>query len=136
MSTEDFDSFKSYPGFKGVLAHDQLTLSLKENDFGVINLDDSTGPGTHWVGFYMHKNNPLYFDSFGLPPDDRIIKFLKGKNQILYNSSQLQDLESNRCGWYVTRWLNSMLGGATFYDSLYDDFTQKPSTKNETVVKT
>ena len=56
------------PTFKGVLAHDQLTHNIGKNEFGVINLDDSTGPGSHWVGYFnsdKHKD-VYYYDSFGV----------------------------------------------------------------------
>lgn len=119
-----------------MFAHDKLpTDKNKIGDFGIINLDDSDGPGTHWVGYYIHIDNPLYFDSFGLSPDDRTIKFLRGSNPILYNDSQLQDFDSDRCGWFVAKWLVSMLGGISFYDSLYDKFVQIPSPSNEKLVK-
>ena len=47
---------------------------------GIINLDSSNGPGTHWVSYV----DSFHFDPFGLPPPKSII-FIKR-----YNTSQYQ----------------------------------------------
>ena len=74
-------------------------------------------------------------DSFGVEPDERTIKFLKGSNKKLaYNDSQFQDMNSSRCGWYVKHWLTDMANGKTMRQSLYDSFTQHPSKHNEELV--
>ena len=31
----------------------------------MVNLDDSQGPGTHWVAYRKKGNHVTYFDSFG-----------------------------------------------------------------------
>ena len=135
MSTNHFDDFEKYRRFAGVFPHDQLPNKLNPGEFGVINLDDAVGPGTHWVGFFSDKKNINYFDSFGVRPDDRTIKYLKTRKlPILYNTSDLQKIESKRCGWYVRYFLKSMLSGKSFYDTLYDEFTQIPSGQNEEIV--
>ena len=104
----------------------------------MINLDVSSGPGSHWVGYFnsdKHKD-VYYFDSFGIQPDDRTIKFLNTSNKkVAYNTSQMQDVMSQRCGWYVATWLKNMNNGMSFYDSLYKNFDQAPIEKNERIVK-
>ena len=32
----------------------------------VINLDDYSDIGTHWIALYSNNNNVTYFDSFGV----------------------------------------------------------------------
>ncbi len=76
--------------FLGVVMRDELLdLQLfKKIDFDkdnalIINLDESSGPGTHWVALYFHKKSPSsnrlvvsYFDSFGMPIIPEIIYFI------------------------------------------------------------
>lgn len=141
LTSDDFSELERFPSYRGVFAHDQLKHKLKANECGIINLDESTGPGTHWTCWFNstkpnQSKEVYYYDSFGIGPDNRTIKFLKGANKpIAYNTSQMQDLSSKRCGWYCLTWLRKMLSGSSFYDSLYDEFTQVPSKVNERLVK-
>ena len=138
LNSDDFAPLQKHKAFKGVLAHDQLTHKIGKDEFGVINLDVSTGPGSHWVGYFnspKHKD-VYYYDSFSVQPDDRTIKFLKTSGKkIAYNTSQMQDVMSQRCGWFVYTWLKNMISGMSFYDSLYTNFDQQPSKHNESLVK-
>ena len=47
---------------------------VKNNEFFVVNLDDSSGKGTHWVAISNFNDNLLYFDSFGVVPPEEILK--------------------------------------------------------------
>eukprot|EP00732_Lithocolla_globosa_P003724 Lithocolla_globosa_v1_NODE_3101_length_1766_cov_23.507890.p2 type:complete len:147 gc:universal NODE_3101_length_1766_cov_23.507890:1678-1238(-) len=128
LTNHDLEAvFQGFRGFRGVVPHDKIP-KLKNNEFVIINLDDSDGKGSHWVAGYR-RNGSYYFDPFGIEPDDRTIRALG--RPVQYNTSQLQDIKSQRCGWYVMKWLYEMLRGKSFYDSLYDEFTQAPSAHNE-----
>lgn len=37
----------------------------KYNESVIVNLDNSTGKGTHWVAYKKRGYNVLYFDSIG-----------------------------------------------------------------------
>ena len=50
--------------FNGVYSRDNLT-EIKDGAY-VINLDEYSDIGTHWVALYVHNNDVTYFDSFGL----------------------------------------------------------------------
>ena len=52
---------------------------------GVLNLDDSAGPGTHWTAWY--KN--VYFDSYGFPPPEEFLDKVKNKT-MRYNNVDIQ----------------------------------------------
>ena len=32
---------------------------------GIVNLNTSSQPGSHWVCYYRNKSNRIYFDSYG-----------------------------------------------------------------------
>ena len=56
---------------------DEIKSPAKVNECGVINLDASTGPGTHYVCYYKHGKTKIYFDSFGIKIPIEIINYLK-----------------------------------------------------------
>ena len=64
------------------------------NSSFVVNLDDSDGHGSHWVGVYGNH----FFNSFGIAPSERIKKFMKKsfnlkENDIYYLSHQIQKID-------------------------------------------
>ena len=51
--------------FNGVYSRDNLPNKIKDGAY-VINLDEYTDIGTHWVALYVKNNEVTYFDSFGV----------------------------------------------------------------------
>lgn len=85
---------------------DDLPKRKLEKECGIINLDDSTGPGTHWVAYYKNKNDVYYFDSFGnLPPPLEFIKYLGNNVKIYYNYKKYQTFTSVTCGQLSLKFL-------------------------------
>lgn len=61
--------------FRGVYMRNNLPKKPWKNETAVINLDEESGPGTHWVAYSKKNNIVFYFDSFGnLRPPNEIIK--------------------------------------------------------------
>ena len=57
--------YKNEPRFNGVYSRDNLP-KIKDGAY-VINLDEYSDIGTHWVALYVQINNSVtYFDSFGV----------------------------------------------------------------------
>ena len=52
------------PNFRGVFLRDTLPKTLERNECGILNLDDSSGGGTHWVAWYKKGTEKYY--SFAL----------------------------------------------------------------------
>ena len=48
------------PRFNSVYSRDNLT-EIKDGTY-VINLDEYSDIGTHWVALYVHNNDVTYFD--------------------------------------------------------------------------
>ena len=64
----------------------------------VINLDEYTYIGNHWVALYVKNNNVTYFASFGAQhTQNEIKKFIDRKNLIL-NVFRIQAYDSVMCG--------------------------------------
>lgn len=76
---------------------DNLPTRPWKTECGIVNLDDSVGPGTHWVAYYKKALNSEYFDSFGnLKPPIELIRYLGGN--IKYNYNVYQNYNSYICG--------------------------------------
>lgn len=85
---------------------DQLPTRKRKIECGILNLDDSNGPGTHWVAYYKYNNNAYYFDSFGnLPPPLELIKYLGNNTSIYYNYKKYQSFDSVICGQLSLKFL-------------------------------
>ena len=53
----------SQRGFRGVFLRDTLPRKAKLNECGILNLDSSTGDGTHWMMWFKKIKDKFYFDS-------------------------------------------------------------------------
>ena len=54
--------------FRGVFLRDTLPKKAILNDCGILNLDSSSGDGTHWVMWFKKGKDKFYFDSYGEKP--------------------------------------------------------------------
>ena len=55
--------YQNKPKFNGVYSRDNLPSKIKDRAY-VINLDDYSDIGTHWVALRVKNNDITYFDSF------------------------------------------------------------------------
>ena len=59
---------------------DNLSDEIKDGAY-IINLDEYSDIGTHWVALYVQNNDVTYFDSFGVEHIPKEIKtFISNKN--------------------------------------------------------
>ena len=82
----------------GIFMKDELPKKLKKG-FYVVNLasnSDNNG-GTHWTTLYYSSADSFYFDAFGFIAPMEVDKRLKS---YVYNTSQIQDINSTACGFY------------------------------------
>lgn len=87
---------------------DNLPRRPYKNECGIVNLDDSSGAGTHWVAYYKRGGDIKYFDSFGnLPPPIEILNYL-GTN-IRYNYNVYQKFDTFICGHLCLKFLLNQL---------------------------
>ena len=54
----------SLNGFREVFLRDTLPTKTKLNECGILNLDSSSGDGTHWVVWFKKGQDKFYFDSY------------------------------------------------------------------------
>ena len=74
--------------FRGVFFTRYITEKAEKKICGIVNLDKSDGPGTHWVSWYKNGKTKIYFDSYGAQPPIEVVKYLG--SPIRYNTDQLQ----------------------------------------------
>ncbi len=76
----------------------ELPTKLKKG-FYVVNLASNTDNkgGTHWTALYYSYADSFYFDAFGFIAPMEVDKLLKS---YVYNTSQIQDINSSACGFY------------------------------------
>ena len=72
--------YQNEPRLINVYSCDNLTNKIKDGAY-VINLDQYSGIGTHWIALYVHNNDDTNFDSFGVEYIPKKIKtFISNKN--------------------------------------------------------
>ena len=79
--------------FNGVYSRDNLT-EIKDGAY-VINLDEYSDIGIHWVALYAINNDVTYFDSFGVEHNPKEIKaFIDRSLSIVTNIFRIQAYDS------------------------------------------
>ena len=114
----NFETQKHYqnePRFNGVYSRDNLP-KIKDGAY-VINLDEYSDIGTHWVVLYVHNNDVTYFDSFRIEHFQKEIKeFIDNKN-FETNIFRIQAYDSIMCGYFYIGFIDFMLAGKTLAES-------------------
>ena len=65
MDTEIKSYYQNEPRFVNLYSRDNLPNKIKDRAY-IINLDEYSDIGTHWVALYIQNNDVTYFDSFGV----------------------------------------------------------------------
>ncbi|KAE9530069.1 hypothetical protein AGLY_011531 [Aphis glycines] len=92
LSNFDINHFgNNIKNFRGCFMRNDLPMKSWVNECGVLNLNDSTQNGSHWVAWKKMKNKKIYFDSFGInPPPKELVNYL-GKHNLWYTDRKFQD---------------------------------------------
>ena len=124
--------YKNEPGFNGVYSRDNLP-KIKDGAY-IINLDEYSDIGAHWVALFVQNNNSvIYFDSFGVEHILKEIKaFINNKN-IITNIFKIQAYDSMKCGYFCIGFIDFMLAGKTLteYTNLFSPNNFK---KNDDII--
>ena len=90
--------YQNEPRFTGVYSRDNLTR-IKDGAY-VINLDEYSYIGTHWIALYVSNNNVTYFDGFGVEHIPKEIKTFINKSTIVTSIFRIQAYNSIMCGYF------------------------------------
>ena len=75
--------------FNGVYFRDNLSDEIKDGMY-VINLDEYSDIGTHWIALYVNTKTVTYFDSFGVEHIPNEIKKIVDNKNIITNIFGIQ----------------------------------------------
>ena len=89
--------YQNDPRFIGVYNRNNLADKIKDGAY-VINLDEYSDIGTHWIALYVNNKTATYFDPFGIEHISKEVeKFVNNKN-IIANIFRIQAYNSVMCG--------------------------------------
>ena len=107
--------YHSEPSFNGVYSRDNLHNKIKDGAY-VVNLDEYSDIGTHWVSLYVNNKTVTYFDRFGVEHIPKEIKkFINNKN-IIANIYRVQNYDSIMCGYFSIGFINYIFKGKSLTD--------------------
>ena len=116
----------------------------------ILNVDrdlNDESRGTHWTCFYCYKKFCIYFDSYGMLPNQKIIKWMNRQEDVnfIYNRNQIQSMESLACGyfciyalWFINehrREMRSIKACHRILSNMLEDFDYNEFDKNDLVLK-
>ena len=99
--------YQDEPRFIGVYSRGNLTNKIKDGAY-VINLDEYSDIGTHWIALYVNNKTFTYFDSFGI---EHI-----GNRNIISNIYRIQNYDSIMCGYFCIGFVDYMFEGKSLTD--------------------
>lgn len=81
----------------------------RSRESAIVNLDDETGRGTHWVAYRKNGKDVVYFDSFGdLQPPLDLMLYLNVE-KVKYNHERYQKFNTFNCGHLCLQFLSNQL---------------------------
>ena len=101
--------------FNGVHSRDSVPNKIKDGAY-LINLDEYSDIGTHWMTLYTLNNNVTYFDSFGVEHILREIKKFIDKSTITTNIFIIKAYNLVICQWFFIGFIDFMLEGKSLTD--------------------
>ena len=91
----------------------------------VINTDEYSDIGTHWIALYVNNNTVTYFDSFGVEHIPKEIKTFINIKNIISNIFRIQSHDAVMCGYVCIGFIDFV-----FKSNSLTDFTNLFSPNN------
>ena len=105
--------------FNGVYSRDKLykrnSVEISDGAY-VVNLDDYSDIGTHWVALYIININVTYFDSFRVEHIPKEIKKIISNENIKTNIFRIQAYNSIMCEYFRIGFTDFMFAGKSLTD--------------------
>ena len=123
------------PNFRRVCMRDELTGSRPlQNECGILNFETHVQKGSHWTCWYKNGKDRYYFDSFGEPPPEELIKYLKTSKEynlpvIKQSAVTVQHDKSTECGalcLYVPKHLSDGVEFSVILNELLERYEKRP----------
>ena len=102
--------YQNEPKFICVYGRDNLPDKTKDGAY-IINLDEYSDIGTHWMALYVNNKTVTYFDNFRIEHIPKELqKFINNRN-ITSNIYRIQNYDSIMCGYFCIGFINYMFKG-------------------------
>ena len=85
--------------FIGAYSRDNLPDKIKDGAY-VVNLDEYSDIGIHWIALYVNNKTVTYFGSFGIEHIPKEVKKFIGNKNIITNIYRIQNYDSIMCGYF------------------------------------
>ena len=112
---------ENVPNYLGSFAVDELS-AVQPNDHRnllVVNLDERTGVGSHWIAMAIDLKNVYICDSLGGISPTKFVSqswinflYLLSRTRSICITKQLQNLNSGLCGLYSVLFVQEMNNGS------------------------
>ena len=87
-----------------------MPKKIKDETY-VINVDEYSDVGTHWIALLCKKIEIAYFDSFGVEHVPEKIKDFIGNKNIKATIFRVQSNNPTMCGYFCIGFIDLMLAG-------------------------
>ena len=87
-----------------------------KNGVNLINFDEYSDIGTHWIALYALNNNVTYFDSFDVEHIPKEIKIFIDNSIVVTNIFRIQAYDSVMFEYFCIGFIDFMLAGKTLTD--------------------
>ena len=124
--------YQNEPRFISVYSRDNVPDKIKDETY-VINLDEYSDIGTHWIALYVNNKTVTYFDSFGIKHIPKEVKNIIGNRNIISDICRIQNYDSIMCDYFCIGFIDYMLmvKSLTDYTNLFSSSNFK---KNDDII--
>ena len=122
--------YQNEPRFIGVYSRDNLPDKIKDGAY-VINLDEYSAIGTHWIALYVNNKTFTYFDSLRIEHIPKEVKKFIGNKNIISNIYRIQNYDSIICGYFCIGFIDFKGKSSTDYTNL---FSRNNFKKNDDII--
>ena len=101
--------------FNGVYSRDNLPDETKDGAY-VVNFDEYSDIGSHWIALYVNNKSVTYFDSFGIEHISKEVKKFVNNKNIIIQIFRIRAYDSVICGYFCIGIVDYMFMGKSLTD--------------------
>ena len=123
--------YEHEPRFIGAYSRDNLPDKIRDGAY-VVNLDEYSDIGTHFIALYVNNKTVTYFDCFGIEHISKEVKKFVNNKNIIANILRIKAYDSVTCGYFCIGLINYTFMGKSLTD--YTNLFSPNNFKNNEVI--